>query len=86
MIELHASPGSLIRSWGWQGDREEAGVGMFVVEFRDGSIWAYQAVPDSVLADFLMAESRGRFYRERIGGKFSGAPVTEGVDWRFRRA
>lgn len=86
MIELNASSGSLIRSWGWEPDRERAGVGMLVVEFRDGAMWAYREVPEKVLADFLMAESRGLFYRERIGGKYPGARVTEGVDWRFRRA
>ena len=50
--------------------------GTLIIEFHNGSIFAYRDVPVSLFEAFGRAESRGRFYAENIKGKISGTKLT----------
>lgn len=40
------------------------------VEFRNGGLYRYRDVPRELFAGFMAAASKGRFFIERIRGKF----------------
>ena len=41
------------------------------IEFRSGAIYRYREVPATVFAEMMKAESKGRYFAQRIRGKFS---------------
>ena len=41
------------------------------VEFPEGEIWQYQAVPSAVFQGFEMASSKGKYYSQKIKGKYT---------------
>lgn len=45
------------------------------VTFKHGGEYLYEGVPAQVYEDFLMSESKGRFLREHIVGKYKYAKV-----------
>lgn len=47
-----------------QGDR------MLQVEFLSGSVYQYRDVPEYVYEGFMRAPSHGRFFEDRIKGRF----------------
>jgi hypothetical protein len=47
-----------------------------LVIFIDGGGYAYADVPPELYADFLEAESKGRFFAERVRGRFPYQEVT----------
>jgi hypothetical protein len=51
--------------------------GLLVLQFVDGSEYWYRAVPESVLADFLMAKSRGSFFHKYIRPAYQSARVPD---------
>lgn len=40
------------------------------VEFRSGAVYRYRDVPETAYRELLRAESKGRFFTQRIRGKF----------------
>lgn len=70
-MDMFAAKSSMIASYGW--DRGEGGKGLLVIEFVNGERWNYVGVPESVLASFLMAPSKGGYFRRFI------RPLYEGV-------
>ncbi len=46
------------------------------IEFTSGAIFHYYDVPLHVFEELGLAESRGKFYAQRIRGKFTGRPMT----------
>ena len=41
------------------------------IEFQSGAIYRYREVPAAVFAELLKAESKGRYFAQRIRGKFN---------------
>lgn len=81
MIELHALIGGseLIARWGWEphptpADPEE---GILALEFHEGGVWHYLGVPGRVFEEFLLANSKGRFFMARVRGKYQAERVDE---------
>lgn len=48
---------------------------VLVIEFKNGSQYAYSKVPLDVFKTFLEAKSYGHFYDERIKGTFESEKV-----------
>ncbi len=48
------------------------------IEFRNGGLYRYRAVPREVFDGLISAASKGRFFIERIRGKFEFERVPEG--------
>jgi hypothetical protein len=46
------------------------GQGVLELEFRSGSIYRYDGVPQGVFEALLAAPSRGRFFNRRIRGRY----------------
>ena len=40
------------------------------IEFRDGLIYRYEAVPVSLYREMMAAESKARFYNRNVRGKY----------------
>lgn len=51
--------------------------GLLVLRFVDGSEYWYRGVPESVLADFLMAESKGSFFHRVIKPAYQSVRVPD---------
>src|SRR5688572_5585971 len=49
---------------------------ILAIQSKAGTIFHYAGVPLDVAAGFLGAESIGRFYVERVKGKFTGQRMT----------
>ena len=47
-----------------------------LVIFIDGGGYAYGEVPPALYADFLKAESKGRFFAEHVRGRYGYQEVT----------
>jgi len=62
---------SMIESAGW---RE----GMLVIEFKNGSVYAYHA-PQEYFYGMMAAESAGKYFHARIKPLFEGEKVTDGT-------
>jgi hypothetical protein len=45
------------------------------VEFCNGTIYRYQAVPETTFEQLLQAESKGRFFNLRVRPKFVFEPL-----------
>ncbi len=87
MIELRSVRSGRVARWGFEADRGAGdGSGMLVLEFRDGSTWVWRSISERDLANFLMAESKGRFVEQLRGRYGDGEKIEEGLDWMFRRA
>lgn len=50
---------------------------VLVVEFRDGALYRYRDVPREVFDGLMRAASKGRFFLERIRGKYDYERVRE---------
>lgn len=61
---------SRLRRWGWECESRGSDVGTFVVEFVDGSTWAYARVPAFVVGRFQVAPSLGRYFENFIKGDY----------------
>jgi len=53
----------------------DPGARVLEVEFRSGAVYRYFGVPDTVHRDFMAAESKGRFFTQRIRGAFRFAKI-----------
>jgi len=43
------------------------------IRFRNGGLYQYFDVPEEVLAMLMQAESKGRFFNQRIRGRYRSA-------------
>lgn len=77
---------SIIRAYGWQvGPRQadEDGrtlpgrVGLLELEFNTGARWYYFNVLEAVFDSFMMARSKGSFFRQHILHSFKALPAEE---------
>jgi len=50
----------------WQGQNA-----FLELEFQSGAIYRYLGVPEEVYQELLCAESRGRYFNQRIRNRFS---------------
>lgn len=50
---------------------------VLVVEFRDGGLYRYREVPREVFDGLMTAASKGRYFLERIRGKYDYERVRE---------
>lgn len=50
--------------------------GTLVLRFHSGDIWMYPNIPAQTWAEFVTAQSRGRFYTENIKGNYYGIKTT----------
>ncbi len=46
--------------------------------FKEGLIYQYQEVPDSVYMAFMASESKGKFFSDFIRNTYTGVVVQEG--------
>ncbi len=70
-IERLAVDSSAVASAGYDAARQ-----VLAIEFRSGLVIHYDGVPADLFELFGASESRGRFYSQRIKGKFSGRTMT----------
>jgi hypothetical protein len=60
----------------WQYD---AATETFTAVFKkNGDIWAYDGVPAGVVAEFINAKSKGRYFLQEIKPEFKGRLVAKG--------
>jgi hypothetical protein len=45
------------------------------LEFRSGAIYRYRGVPEPVFQELLSAESKGRYFNQRIRNRFTYAKI-----------
>lgn len=72
MFEIKGS--SKIEKYGWEATPGGFGprrTGLLTLEFKDGTQYHYSSVPERVLEDFLMSESRGQFFERHIKGHYT---------------
>jgi hypothetical protein len=62
---------SSIKSRGYDLTRE-----VLAITFTNGDVWHYGSIPDHLAEEFFQAESTGRFYAQRIKGKFPAEKMT----------
>lgn len=48
------------------------------VRFRNGGLYQYFDVPETVLASLMRAESKGRFFNQQIRGRYPAARLEKG--------
>lgn len=70
-IEREAIDSSNLVSIGYSADRQ-----VCAVEFKSRLILHYSGVPLETAAEFYAAPSKGRFYSQRIRGKFTAQSMT----------
>lgn len=70
-IELTPVSSSNLAAVGFDGPRQR-----LAVQFKNGKVLYYADVPVALMEEFAQAESLGRFYGQRIRGKFRGQLVT----------
>ena len=63
MIQIHSGAISEVE---YHNKKEE-----FEVHFRDGTMTTYKKVPKNVYANFLKAESKGKFFNYNIRGVYA---------------
>ena len=86
MIDLWPVRSGRVARWGWDPDPgADRTKGLLALEMRDGSVWVYRGVGERVLANFLMAQSKGAYLNQMLAVGWKGEKVEEGLDWRFRR-
>ncbi len=74
-MNLHALGGSSrLVGYGYEPRQE-----LLALKFRDGSVWLYAGVPESVFEGFLLADSRGSFFERVIRPGYEGRRA-EGLD------
>ena len=54
------------------------------VEFCDGAIYRYQAIPETTFQQFLQAESKGRYFNAHLRTKFAFGPLCPAECNQFR--
>jgi hypothetical protein len=47
------------------------GLRVLEIEFQSGAIYRYREVPLDIFADLMRAESKGRFFIEKVRGRYS---------------
>jgi len=70
-IDREAIESSNLSSLGYSPERQ-----VLAVEFKNGLILHYSGISPDLAAEFYCAESRGRFYGQRIRGKFPAVTMT----------
>lgn len=70
-IAREAIESSSLASIGYAPERQ-----VFAVEFKSGLILHYSGIGPELATEFYCAESRGRFYSQRIRGKFPAVTMT----------
>lgn len=70
-IDREAVDSSNIESIGYSPDRR-----VLAVEFKSGAIFHYFNVDDEFAVEFYAAESKGKFFAQRIKGKLTGDKMT----------
>lgn len=55
----------------------DAGHQELTVFLRTGAAYCYREVPESVLREFVRAESPGRFYHKQIRGQYPGRRLSD---------
>lgn len=53
--------------------------GNLEVEFKDGSVYKYHDVPDTLVVEFAKSESPGKFVRAKLVGKFRTEKLSAGT-------
>jgi hypothetical protein len=48
------------------------------VRFRNGGLYQYFDVPETVLASLMRAESKGRFFNQQIRGRYPAVRLEKG--------
>jgi hypothetical protein len=48
------------------------------VRFRDGGLYQYFDVPETVLASLMHADSKGRFFNRQIRGRYPAMRLEQG--------
>jgi len=48
---------------------------IMLVEFKNGSIYQYNGVPDQVYYSFLNSNSKGKFFHSTIKNNYSGSKI-----------
>jgi hypothetical protein len=70
-IPLETIASSNLAAMGYDPERQR-----LAVQFKNGSIFYYADIDPGLALEMYAAESRGRFYSERIKGKYTGRRVT----------
>ena len=68
-IERFGIQSSTIKSAGYER-------GVFVLEFHNGSVFAYKDFDIATFEAFAQAESKGKFFNQEIRGKYQGEKIT----------
>lgn len=77
-MDLIAVAGStLVRAYGWEADPGDVGTGLLQLGFANGSRWYYFGVPERVLEDFLLSDSKGEFFHRELKGRYNGKAAEE---------
>lgn len=61
---------SMITSFGY-----DATISTLEIEFKNGAVWQYFDVPESVYYEMKSADSCGKFFHENIKGQYSESQV-----------
>ncbi len=70
-IQLHDVSSSNISALGYNAEKQIA-----ALRFKSGDIFHYAEFPGELMAEWLGAESIGRFYALNVRGKFPGRKMT----------
>jgi hypothetical protein len=85
-VTVHPIRGSaILKGYGWElrprapGERRGSETGLLLLEFSKGEVWYYFRVPQSLFEGFMVAESKGSFFRKHIQGKYGDKPEADVV-------
>jgi hypothetical protein len=70
-VALEAVKSSNLAAVGYDVDKQ-----ILAIQFKNGQIFHYSGVPETVATEFVRSPSLGRYYTQTIRGKFSGALMT----------
>lgn len=70
MIDMTPVESSNIASVGFDPYAEDESVGILFVNFKNGAEFCYHQVPTQKYADFIAAESKGKYYFANVKGKY----------------
>lgn len=69
-MERQVVESSALRSIGYDAERS-----IVEVEFKDGILWQYFGVPESVWYNFELSESKGKFFTKEIRNVYTASQV-----------
>ncbi len=73
-MDLFPLESSILQAYGWEAGPRKSRVGLLALQFKDGSEYWYQGVPERVFEDFLMSKSKGSFFRRELEPTYKGTP------------